>query len=100
MRTRTDEESDFAADVSIFAEQIDPATGGRRLEDLVGEAKGRMEADREAILRMLSRRGFVLSQAIRTRIAQESDLAQLARWLDTAITADSIDDLFCDQALK
>ncbi|MCU0686372.1 MAG: Uma2 family endonuclease [Polyangiaceae bacterium] len=37
MLTRTDEASDFAPDASIFLDEPDPRTGGRRLEDLAFE---------------------------------------------------------------
>jgi len=39
MLTRTDEDSDFAADVSVFSDRLDPTTGGRRLEELVFEVR-------------------------------------------------------------
>jgi Putative restriction endonuclease len=35
--TRTDDASDFAPDASVFAEEPDPRTGGRRLEELAFE---------------------------------------------------------------
>lgn len=37
MLTRTDEDNDLAPDVSIFPVGIDPATGGRRLEEIAFE---------------------------------------------------------------
>jgi hypothetical protein len=58
MLTRTSETSDFAPDASVFAGERDPATGGRRLEELafeVASTQSRASATRKA--RGLTERG-------------------------------------------
>jgi Uma2 family endonuclease len=58
MLTRTSETSDFAPDASVFAGQRDPATGGRRLEEIafeIASTQSRASATRKA--RGLTERG-------------------------------------------
>ncbi len=59
-----------------------------------GEAKGKAGA----ILRVLERRSVPVSSEQRNRILSCSDLAVLEAWLDRAVTAGSIDEVFVEVA--
>lgn len=67
-----------------------------------GLAEGRTEGERtghargmaQALLSVLQRRGLEATEDQRTRIAACTDLAVLERWIDRALDAQSIDDLF------
>ncbi len=62
-----------------------------------GEARGRAEGEArgraDAILLVLSRRGLVVTETERQRIACERDIAQLDRWLAQALTCTSVTEL-------
>jgi hypothetical protein len=57
MLTRTDEESDYAADVSVFSDRLDSETGGRMLEELAFEItdKQRLKVPTEKARRLVAR---------------------------------------------
>lgn len=57
-----------------------------------GEAKG----EAKAILRVLSARGVCVSDEVRERVTGCTDIVQLERWLDRAVVATSVDDVFRD----
>jgi hypothetical protein len=57
-----------------------------------GEAEGEARGKAEALLAVLTARGFALTDAQRARIADCRDLAALDRWLWRAVTAASVDD--------
>jgi Uma2 family endonuclease len=57
-----------------------------------GEHKGKVEEARRAVLRVLSRRGLVLTPEQQAQVEACGDLATLERWLDQAITAPSADE--------
>lgn len=57
---------------------------------------GRTEADAQAVLTVFRVRGLVVSSAARERILAEQDPAQLERWLERAILAASVDEVFDD----
>jgi hypothetical protein len=59
-----------------------------------GEAKGKAEGEARAILRVLDRRGLRVSDEQRERILNCSDLTQLEGWLDRAVTARNMDEVF------
>jgi hypothetical protein len=61
-----------------------------------GRMEGRAEALAEALLRVLRVRGLVASDEQRRRALGCADLEVLARWLDRAATAGSVDDVFAD----
>jgi hypothetical protein len=61
-----------------------------------GEARGKAEGKAEAILRVLERRELAMSDALRARVAGETDLERLDAWLDAAATAERIEDVFGD----
>jgi hypothetical protein len=60
----------------------------------LGRAEGRLEGEATAILRVLARRGRAVSDEQRVRILKCTDDAMLEAWLDRAIVATSIDEVF------
>jgi predicted transposase YdaD len=69
---------------------------GRAEGRMEGRMEGRAEALAEALLRVLRVRGLVVSDEQRGRAVGCADLEVLARWLDRAATAGSVDDVFAD----
>ncbi|MEV6324840.1 hypothetical protein AB0M45_27195 [Nocardia sp. NPDC051787] len=61
-----------------------------------GKAEGRAEGEAAALLRILRTRGFTMSEATASRIAECVDLDQINTWIDRAVTADSLDEVFAD----
>ncbi|AYY12082.1 hypothetical protein EF847_04505 [Actinobacteria bacterium YIM 96077] len=59
-----------------------------------GRAAGRAEGEARAVLRVLERRGVDVSEHERQRVMSCTDQATLELWLDRALVADSVDDLF------
>ncbi len=59
-----------------------------------GREEGREEEARSALLRVLARRGFAITDEIRRRVDAERDVALLEAWHDAAVTAASIADVF------
>ena len=59
-----------------------------------GKLEGRLEGEATAILRVLARRGLVVGEEHRSRILACTDLAILETWLDRAIAATSVDEVF------
>jgi hypothetical protein len=59
-----------------------------------GEARGRLQHAREALLRYIARRGFVLTEHDRARIDACRDSVTLDQWLDRALDATTLDELF------
>jgi hypothetical protein len=63
-----------------------------------GEAKGRAEGEAKGmaqmVLRVLSARGLRIPAEIRRRVLSCADSRQLEIWVDRAVTAASIDDVF------
>lgn len=78
-------ESDFAHEHQAI---------GRAEGRAEGKAEGRAEALAGSVLRILDRRGLVVGEAVRTRVTDCSDLAQLTRWLDLALVVDSAEQIF------
>lgn len=56
--------------------------------------EGRIKGAAGSILRVLERRGFVVENEVRDRIASCTDLDVLNGWLDQAVTIAKVDDLF------
>jgi hypothetical protein len=69
---------------------------GRAEGKTEGRAEGRAEAFRLALVRVLARRGFTLTSELQRRIDAETDLERLERWLDVAVTAASLAEVFAD----
>jgi len=65
-----------------------------RLREAMGEAKGEVKGIAKSILKVLHARGVSVPQESRERIEACKDTEQLDIWLDRAVTAKSIDDLF------
>jgi hypothetical protein len=61
-----------------------------------GEARGKAEGEARAVLRLLDARGLALSQEQRQQVTSCTDAAQLDRWLDRAITAGTVAEVFAD----
>jgi len=59
-----------------------------------GRAAGRIEAGVEAVLTVLKVRGIDVPEEARARITSCTSLDYLRAWVQDAVTADSIDDLF------
>jgi hypothetical protein len=59
---------------------------------LAGLGEGKVEEARRAVLRVLTRRGLVVSLEQQAQVEACGDLATLERWLDQAITAANTDD--------
>jgi hypothetical protein len=59
-----------------------------------GKAEGRAEGEAESVLRVLAVRGIEVPDDARARIRACSDLRQLEVWLERAVGADSLADLF------
>lgn len=56
--------------------------------------QGRTEGEANAVLAVLDTRGVEVSDEVRARIVECSDLDQLDSWVRRAVTAGSVDDLF------
>ncbi|MPY82301.1 MAG: hypothetical protein GEV00_03080 [Actinophytocola sp.] len=56
--------------------------------------QGKTEGEAKALLRVLAARGIAVSDDARARITSCTDLDQLERWLDRAVSVDSADELF------
>jgi hypothetical protein len=61
-----------------------------------GRVEGRAEGIRVALYRVLSARSFQVTSDIRARIDREPDAARLESWLEAALTARSLGDVFRD----
>jgi hypothetical protein len=60
-------------------------------------AQGKAEGEARSVLRVLERRGLRVSPEQRERILACSDAAMLERWLDRAVTADTVEDVLDPQ---
>jgi hypothetical protein len=59
-----------------------------------GEARGEVRGRVESLLRVLTARGITVSKEARAAIVSCTDPAVLDRWLDRAVTAATLDDVF------
>lgn len=59
-----------------------------------GRTEGRTEGLREGMVRLLERRGLEPSAEQRKRLAACTDVAQLQRWFDRAVTAKTVAEVF------
>jgi hypothetical protein len=68
-----------------------------KAEGLVeGKAEGLVEGEARSVLRILDARRLAPSEEQRQRVISCTDAAQLDLWLDRAITADTVDEIFAD----
>lgn len=58
--------------------------------------EGKADGEASALLRILRHRGFEVDDALVARVEQQTDLAQLDAWLDRALDAASLDEVFKD----
>ena len=63
-----------------------------------GREEGRAEGRAEDIVRILERRGVSVPQEAREQILSCTDIATLDNWLDRALTAAAVSDLFAPEA--
>lgn len=59
-----------------------------------GQQKGRLEGEQRALLKVLETRGLTVDASTREKILACTDLEHLERWLDEALVATSVQDLF------
>jgi len=59
-----------------------------------GERKGKLEGERQMLLRLLDKRGLTLNETQRERLLACTDEAQLQAWFDRALMADHVDAIF------
>ena len=56
--------------------------------------EGRVEGEADALLRVLAARGIEVPEDVQARIRACTDVGQLNTWIDRAVAATSITDLF------
>lgn len=61
-----------------------------------GLSQGRAEGESRALLRVLARRGIAVDAITEARVTACTDTAVLEAWIDRAVTATSLHDVFCD----
>jgi hypothetical protein len=61
-----------------------------------GRAEGRAAEARSLLRKVLAARSFPVTPDVRARIDGEPDVARLEAWLEAAVTASSIGDVFRD----
>ncbi|CAM3971500.1 hypothetical protein NONI108955_02180 [Nocardia ninae] len=59
-----------------------------------GKTEGNVEGEAKALLRVLRKRGFHISDTLAARVAGHTDIEQLDVWLDRAVDAASLDEVF------
>lgn len=80
--------------VAIAIENYHWESDFAREHQAIGRAEGRAEALAGSVLRILHRRGLDVDEAVRERVNGCSDLAQLTRWLDSALVVESAAQIF------
>lgn len=63
-----------------------------------GREEGRASGRADVLLRIAERRGWALGEALRARIVDCRDVALLDRWVDRALDAATVDEVFSDDA--
>jgi hypothetical protein len=61
-----------------------------------GRSEGRADEARSLLLKVLAARSLPVTPDVRARIDREPDLARLESWLEAAVTATAIGDVFRD----
>jgi hypothetical protein len=59
-----------------------------------GREEGHLEGERRALLRVLKARGLAVHGEARQRLLACTEVAQIERWLDHAVTVQSVEELF------
>ena len=90
-------QSDFAK--KHFAQgRAEGEAKGRAEGEAKGRTEGRTEGEARLLIRMLDRKeGVELTDALRQRILECTDIDLIERWFDRALTATSIDDIFSER---
>lgn len=70
---------------------------GRTKGRAEGRTEGRAAEARLLLHKVLAARSFAVPPEVRTRIDGESDVTRLESWLEAAVTASSIGDVFRDR---
>ncbi|WP_067544537.1 hypothetical protein [Nocardia crassostreae] len=89
----------MTVDLSFFRSETSQRLRAKaRSEGLAeGLAEGRSEGLAQAVLHMLDRAGVAVSDDARSRINSCADPEQLLSWLDKAVSARTVDDLYRDE---
>ena len=66
---------------------------GKAEGEAKGEARGIVQGKRDALFRLLERRGIDVTEAQRLKIGSCTTEALLDQWFDQALTAESADDI-------
>ena len=61
-----------------------------------GRSEGRADEARSLLLKVLAARSLPVTRDVRARIDREPDLSRLESWLEAAVTATAIGDVFRD----
>jgi len=69
---------------------------GRAKGHVEGRAEGRADEARQLLHRVLGARRFVVTPDVRSRIDREADVTRLETWLEAAVTASALGDVFRD----
>ncbi len=75
--------------VAIAIENYHWESDFAREHQAIGRAEGQVEALSGSVLRILERRGLAVDDAVRARVTNCTDIAQLTHWLDLALVVDS-----------
>ncbi|WP_149260064.1 hypothetical protein [Actinomadura sp. K4S16] len=59
-----------------------------------GRAEGEVKGESKALLLMLEARGVDVPEDVRRRVEGCTDLEQIERWIQRAVSADTAEDLF------
>ena len=73
-----------------------PYLQGKEEGKAEGKAEGRVEEARDLLRRFLKRRGFEIAADVERRISTEVDVARLERWIEAAVGASSMADVFAE----
>ncbi len=89
------EEKDMRA-IEILNEQIRRTARreGRKEGREEGREEGRLEARAEVLLNLLKLKGFLVDEALEARVMSTRDRAQLDRWVERVLTAQTLDEVF------
>jgi hypothetical protein len=68
----------------------------RREIESIGEARGEVRGEANALVVMLEARGFTVAGADRARITGCDDVTLLRRWITRAVRANALDDIFVE----
>lgn len=61
-----------------------------------GHAEGKIESQRNNLLKVLAHRNLVLDEPLRARVLASTNVAQLERWFDRALAATTLADVFTE----